>query len=124
MNSEASENSRTTANQKITNQLYEAASSARWRPGQRPLAHVLPISVTLASQEVEIQRLLARATRKNYVRAIKPLRPILRNQAAVNDSLIKALERLDVQSEQIVGLLGEVQKRVAELEHRLQQLRR
>ena len=70
---------------------------------------------------IRIQAAIARARKKTYVRVIKPLRGLFRNQGAVNDSLIEAVHHLNAQNQ---DLLEQVQDLRA-LVHRLRsQLRR
>jgi hypothetical protein len=104
-------------------QLYDAASSERWRQSQRAVAKTMPISLPASSHASEIRVSLDRARRKSFVRAIKPLRRLLRNQGAVNDSLIESLCHLYAQSEQMIEALSELQTRFVSLEMQLQQLR-
>lgn len=109
--------------EEIVKQLYDAASSERWRQSQRGVAKSMPISLPASSHASEIRLSIDRARRKSFVRAMKPLRRLLRNQGAVNDSLITALYHLFAQSEQMIEALSEMHTRLAKLEARIQQLR-
>ena len=76
-----------------------------------------PLS-TFISHAGHAQHDLERARRKSFVRAIKPLRRLRRNQEAVNDSLIEAGFHLAAQ----VNELPKLQQRIAELEDSLANL--
>ena len=108
--------------QEITKQLYEAASSDPWRPGPHPMTKKIPISLTSNFHSAQVQRSLDRAGRKSFVRAIKPLRRLLRNQGAVNDSLIEALFHLSALTQQMIEEIGELQGRLSALEAQIRQV--
>jgi hypothetical protein len=120
---EAGENSESLPLEQIVKQLYDAASSERWRQSQRSISTTVPISLPASSHANEIRLSLDRARRKSFVRAIKPLRRLLRNQGAVNDSVIEALCHLYAQSEQMIEALSELQSRFLKLEGQVQELR-
>lgn len=106
----------------ITKQLYDVASSDGWRPGRRVVTKPLPLSLTTAGHVPLIQAALDRARRKTFVRAIKPLRRSLRNQGAVNDSLIEAVYHLFAQNKEVIAELTKLQRRLVALELQIQQL--
>lgn len=55
-----------------------------------------------------IQTSLGRAQQKHFVRSVKPLRRILRNQGAVNDSLIEAVHQLALQNQELIEEMSEL----------------
>ena len=108
--------------EEVTNQLYDVASTEGWRPGRRVVTKPMPPSLTTAVHVSLIQEALDRARRKTFVRAIKPLRRLLRNQGAVNDSLIEAVYHLFAQNKEITAELSKLQRRVLALELQVQEL--
>jgi hypothetical protein len=91
--------------QQIANWIYEGATAKPRRPGRR-LQGSQPASdfasrLTTALRSQRIHTALHRAATKTFVRAIKPFRRILRNQGAVNDSLIEASHELSIQYEEL-----------------------
>ena len=103
--------------EQIATWIYEGATAEPRRPGRR-LQRSQPASdfssrLTTALRAQRIQAALHRAATKTFVRAIKPFRRILRNQGAVNDSLIEASHDLSVQYEelnaQLVALRAEME---------------
>ena len=69
-----------------------------------------------------IEKSLERAGRKTFVRTIKPLRGLLRDQGAVNDSLIEALRHLAEQTREILEEMSALQSRLDALEAEIRQL--
>lgn len=120
---QASENSGPVPLREIVKQLYDAASSTTWRPGQRLATRALPISVTSSSHTPHIYRAIDRATKKSFVPAIKPLRRLFRNQGAVNDSIIEAVFELTRQAQEMIEAIGELQSRVSALEQEIRESR-
>ena len=55
-----------------------------------------------------IQTSLGRAQQKQFVKSVKPLRRIFRNQGAVNDSLIEAVHQLALQNQELIEEMGEL----------------
>lgn len=55
-----------------------------------------------------IQTSLGRAQQKQFVKSMKPLRRIFRNQGAVNDSLIEAVHQLALQNQDLIEEMGEL----------------
>ncbi len=62
-----------------------------------------------------IQSSLDRARSKAFVRAIKPFRRILRNQGAVNDSLIEAVHHLAAQNQKMIEQMSDLRRLVSKL---------
>ena len=105
----------------IMKQLYDAASSDQWRPGPHPVNKPIPLSLTSSSHTDHIQRALDRAAGKSFVRASKPFRRLLRNQGAVNDSVIEAIYHLFAQNQEIIKEITELQQRLSNLEAKISQ---
>ena len=103
----------------IMKQLYDAAESDSWRPGSHVVTKEIPVSVTSAVHTADVRRALSRAAAKSFVNAAKPLRRLLRNQGAVNDSLIEALWHLSLQAEEMLEEISRLQRRMAALEAKL-----
>src|SRR5437870_928919 len=110
--------------EEVVDQLYDAASSNQWRPGPHPRAKTIPLSLTSSSHTTHIQRALDRAAGKSFVPAIKPLRRLLRNQGAVNDSIIEAVYHLFAQNQQLIKEVTELQHSLARLERRVETRRK
>jgi len=119
---QANEGSDTVPLQEITKQLYDAASSDPWRPGPHPVTKKIPISLSSSFHSAQVQRSLDRAGRKSFVRAVKPFRRLLRNQGAVNDSLIEALFHLSALTQQMIEELSDLQERLSTLETQVRRL--
>ncbi len=113
---QANEESGSVPLEEIMQQLYDAARSDTWRPGPAPANKPIPMSLTSSSHTAKIQRSLDRAARKTYVRAAKPLRRMLRNQGAVNDSLVEALVHLFSLTQEMIKEISDLQRRVTMLE--------
>lgn len=109
MKTQASEKSDPVPLQEIMEQLYNAATSSPRGPG--PSFH-----------SIQIYNSLNRASRKSFVRAVKPLRRLLRNQGAVNDSLIEALHHLSAQTQEMIEEMSELQRRVSTLQTQIRLL--
>ena len=82
----------------------------------------MPPSLTTAVHVPLIQEALDRARRKTFVWAIKPLRRLLRNQGAVNDSLIEAVYHLFAHNREVTAELSKLQRRLFALELQVQEL--
>jgi len=91
-------------------ELYHAATSSPRGPG--PTFH-----------SIHIYNSLNRASRKSFVRAAKPLRRLLRNQGAVNESLIDALYHLSAQTQEMIEEMSELQGRLSTLQTQIRLLR-
>ena len=102
--------------EEIMKQLYDAARSDSWRAGPAPANKPIPLSLTSSSHTAKIQRSLDRASKKTYVRAAKPFRRLLRNQGAVNDSLVEAMVHLFSLTQEMIKEISDLQRRVAMLE--------
>lgn len=113
---QANEESDRTRLEEIMKQLYDAARSDSWRPGPAPDNQPIPMTLTLSSHTAKIQLALDRATKKTFVRAPKPLRRLLRNQGAVNDSLVEALVHLFSLTQEMINEMSELQRRISILE--------
>ena len=100
-------------------QIYDAADP---QPGEAR-DHPLPISLKLGLRADRIEKALSRASRKSFVRAIKPLRRFLRNQGAVNDSVIEGVTELYAQTQAMIEEIGELQRRISTLENQVRELR-
>jgi hypothetical protein len=110
--------------EEVMKQLYDAASSEQWRPGPHPRDKAIPLSLTSSSHSAHIQRALDRAAGKSFVPAIKPLRRLLRNQGAVNDSVIEAIYHLFAQNQELIKEITELQQHLSQLERRLESRRK
>ncbi len=66
-----------------------------------------------------IQSALQRARTKTFVRMIKPFRGMFRNQGAVNDSLIEAVQHLSAQNQELIDQMEELRELVASLRSQL-----
>lgn len=75
----------------IAQQIRDAAADDTFRSGARIPNEPDPSSALVNERLVRLQEAIDRAHRKAFVPAIKPLRRLLRNQGAVNDSVIEAL---------------------------------
>jgi hypothetical protein len=102
--------------EEIMQQLYDAARSDTWRPGPAPANQPIPMSLTSSSHTAKVQRSIDRASRKTYVRAAKPFRRLLRNQGAVNDSLLEAVAHLLTLTQELIDEISDLQRRVTMLE--------
>ena len=100
--------------------LYDAARSDTWRPGPAPDNQAIPMTLTLSSHTGKIQLALDRAAKKTFVQAAKPLRRLLRNQGAVNDSLVEALVHLFSLTQEMINEISELQRRISVLEQSAQ----
>jgi hypothetical protein len=100
----------------IMKQIYDAASTDPWRPSHRVVTKPLPASLTSDAHISHVYNSLDRARRKSFVRAIKPLRRLLRNQGAVNDSLIDALFHLSAQTQEMVEEIRDLRRQLAALQ--------
>ena len=117
---QANEESSRVPLEEVAKQLYDAASSDSWRPGPAPPGDKpVPLSLTSSSVTARIQGSLKRAATKTHVRAPKPLRRLLRNQEAVNESLIDAVVHLFSLTQQVIKEISELQRRVAMLEEKV-----
>ncbi|HEY4285287.1 MAG TPA: hypothetical protein VGM62_19665 [Chthoniobacterales bacterium] len=104
-------------------QIYDAAGPDSGQPDHHRVTDPLPVSLKLGLRATRIEKALHRASQKSFVRAIKPLRRFLRNQGAVNDSLIEGITELFVQTQAMIEEIGELQRRISSLENQIQQLR-
>jgi hypothetical protein len=100
-------------------QIYEAASTDPWRPSYRAVTRPLPASLTSEAHFSHVYDSLDRARRKSFVRAMKPLRRLLRNQGAVNDSLIDALFHLSAQTQEMIAEIRDLKKQLAALQKQI-----
>jgi hypothetical protein len=100
----------------IMKQIYDAASTDPWRPSHRVVKKPLPTSLASDAHFSCVYDSLERARRKSFVRAMKPLRRLLRNQGAVNDSLIDALFHLSAQTQEMVEEIRDLRNRIAALQ--------
>ena len=107
----------------IMKQLYNAASSDAGKADRDPAAKPLPINLKLSSRARTIQNSLNRAYRKSVVHTVKPLRRLLRNQGAVNDSVIQALFELFDQTQEMIEEMTELQRRLNALEAQVREFR-
>jgi hypothetical protein len=97
-------------------QIYDAAGTDPWRPSHRVVTRPLPASLTSDAHLSHVYDSLDRARRKSFVRTIKPLRRLLRNQGAVNDSLIDALFHLSAQTQEMVEEIKDLRKQLTALQ--------
>jgi hypothetical protein len=100
-------------------QIYDAASTDPWRPSHRVVTRPLPTSLTSDAHLSHVYDSLDRARRKSFVQAIKPLRRLLRNQGAVNDSLIDALFHLSAQTQEMVEEITDLRSQLAVLQKQI-----
>lgn len=117
MKNPANDDASPVPSQAVMKQLYEAAGANPWRPSHRIPSADLPESLRPHAQPSRIQEFIARARQKSFVRAIKPLRRLLRNQGAVNDSLIDAVSQLAAQT-------NDLKDQVADLRRQLNAMRK
>jgi hypothetical protein len=103
----------------IMKQIYDAASTDPWRPSHRVVTRPLPTSLASDAHFSYVCDSLDRARRKTFVRAMKPLRRLLRNQGAVNDSLIEALFHLSAQTQEMVEEIRDLRMRLAALQKQI-----
>ena len=96
-------------------QIYDAASTDPWRPSHRVVRRSLPTSLASDAHFSCVYDSLDRARRKSFVRAMKPLRRLLRNQGAVNDSLIEAVFHLSAQTQEMVEEIRDLRMQLAAL---------
>ena len=87
--------------EEISQRIRQAAVSLSWRPGHHLSSSPASIPETGAFHAGRIQASLLRARQKTFVKAVKPLRRIVRNQGAVNDSLIEAVHHLAAQNQEM-----------------------
>jgi tRNA (mo5U34)-methyltransferase len=73
------------------------------------------ISVPIVSHATEIQRCLDRAAKKTSVNAVKPLRRLLRNQGAVNDSLMEGFYHLFTDNQKMLEAITDLQSRASRI---------
>ncbi len=85
----------------------------------RPLASLPSTSAVSDFHVARIQSALQRARRKTFVRMIKPFRGMFRNQGAVNDSLIEAVQHLSAQNQELIDQVNELRELVASLRSQL-----
>ena len=104
-------------------QIYDAAGPQPGERGHHPVTDPLPIALKLSLRADRIDKALSRASRKSFVRALKPFRRFLRNQGAVNDSLIEGVTELFAQTQAMVEEIGELQQRIYTLEKEIRELR-
>ena len=123
MKTQAGEKQSGVSVEQIMKQIYDAAGGRPGEPDHHPVNDPLPIALKLSLRASRIEKALSRASRKSYVRALKPFRRFLRNQGAVNDSLIEGVTELSAQTQAMIEEIGELQRRVASLEIQLRQLR-
>jgi len=116
-----SDQPRGTSLEKISLWIRDAAVSKSWRPGHHlgPAPTSLPVSCD--ARFVAIQFSLNRARTKAFVRAIKPFRRLLRNQGAVNDSLIEAVHHLAAKNQEMVEQMNNLRDLVSDLRSELRQ---
>jgi hypothetical protein len=100
-------------------QIYDAAGTDPWRPSHRVVTRPLPASLTSDAHLSHVYDSLDRARRKSFVRAMKPLRRLLRNQGAVNDSLIDALFHLSAQTQEMVEQIRDLQRQLIALQRQV-----
>ena len=94
--------------EEISNWVRDAAVSKSWRPGHQLGFVPVPLPEIFDVHFAPIQASLNRARIKTFVRAIKPFRRILRNQGAVNDSLIEAVYHLAAQNQKMVEQMSDL----------------
>ena len=123
VNTQASEKSSGVPLADIMKELYQAASSDSERPDHNPSTKLLPINLKLSARVRAIQDSLNRAYRKSVVRAVKPFRRLLRNQGAVNDSMLQAMFELSAETQEMIEDMTELQLRLNALEAQVKQLR-
>ena len=123
MNPQASKNSGAVPLSNIMKQLYNAARSDAGQADRDPETKSLPINLMLSARARAIQKSLNRAYRKSVVHTVKPLRRLLRNQGAVNDSLIQAMFDLFDQTQELIEEMTELQRRLNALEAQVKEFR-
>ena len=91
------------------------ASSGQGEGGSLP-------AVTTHSHLGRIQASLHRARTKTFVRMVKPLRGLFRNQGAVNLALVDAVHHLSAQSEEMVAEIRDLRAQVTQMRAQLRAL--
>jgi hypothetical protein len=74
-------------------------------------------------RSLQIDAALARAQKKTFIRTIKPLRRLIRDQGAVNDSLIEAVYHLNAQNKELLEQVENLGAVVSRLRRQLRRLR-
>ncbi|MDQ2660034.1 MAG: hypothetical protein M3Y03_06405, partial [Verrucomicrobiota bacterium] len=69
--------------------------------------------------ETRVQAALERARRKTFVGLPKPFRRLMRNQGAVNDSLLEALHHLALHNAELTQEVGELRDEMRNLGKKL-----
>ena len=101
--------------EEISARIRDAAASESWRPGHHLGSVPVSLPETCDIHFSRIQASLHRASTKTFVRAIKPFRRILRNQGAVNDSLIEAVHHLAAQNQKMMEQMNKLRELVSKL---------
>ena len=101
--------------EEISQRIRQAALATAWNRGD-----LLSSSPETGNVHAgRIQAALLRARQKTFVKAVKPLRRIARNQGAVNDSLIEAMHHLAAQNQELMEQMGELREVIAILRGKL-----
>ena len=90
-------------------------------PGDQMRSGSLP-AATAHSHLGRIQAALHRARTKTFVRVVKPLRGLFRNQGAVNLALIDAVHHLSGQTEEMMAEIRDLRAEVTQLRTQLRAL--
>ena len=101
--------------EETANWIRDAAISKSGRQGHQSGSIPSSISEIYDVHFEHIQSSLDRARSKAFVRAIKPFRRILRNQGAVNDSLIEAVYHLAAQTQKMTEQMNDLRRLVSKL---------
>jgi len=101
--------------EETANWIRDAATSKSWRLGHQSGSIPASIAEIYDVHTELIQSSLDRARSKAFVRAIKPLRRMLRNQGAVNDSLIEAVYHLAAQNQKMMEQMRDLRRLVSKL---------
>ena len=105
--------------EEISQRIRQAAVSMSWRPGHHLSSSPASIPETGSFHAGRIQASLLRAREKTFVKTVKPLRRIVRNQGAVNDSLIEAVHHLAAQNQEMSEDLQTLRDLVGQLRAQL-----
>jgi hypothetical protein len=102
--------------EEISAWIHSAALADTWRVGHQLGAAPPLLPEACDIHFTQMQAALDRAARKTFVRAAKPMRRLLRNQGAVNDSVIEAIYHLAMQNQEMREQLHELRAQVASLQ--------
>ncbi len=102
--------------EEIANSIRHAATSRKTEgPGDSFASSAADVSPVRDLHSVHIRAALRRAQSKTFVRLAKPFRRLFRNQGAVNDSVIEALDHLAAQNQAIMDQMEDLREAIGRL---------